>query len=319
LLLQVHQRITARDLARRLEVSERTIHRDMEALGAAGIPVVAERGSGGGWALLEEYRTNLTGLNEAEIQAIFLAKPSRLLSDLGLHKAADAGLIKLLAALPSVARRDAEYARQRIHIDGAGWSQSAEAVPFLPTLQEAIWQERKLQLTYQRADEATVERLIDPLGLVAKGSLWYLVATADGDIRTYRVSRVRGAAITEQPCERPPGFDLAAHWERSAADFKANLPRYSATVRVAPAMVSRVRYAGRYTRVEREDPPDAEGWISLHMQFEEEHNACEVVLSFGPDIEVVEPATLRERVLRAAEGIVARYTQEAPPRAALQA
>src|SRR5215469_12044094 len=168
LLLQVHRRITAGELARRLEVSERTIHRDMEALGIAGIPVVAERGIGGGWSLMEEYRTNLTGLNKAEIQALFLAGPSRLLADLGLEKASDAALIKLLAALPSTNRNDAEYVRQRIHFDVTGWHRADDGVPFLPALQQAIWRERKVLLTYQRGgDCGSVERLADPLGLVA--------------------------------------------------------------------------------------------------------------------------------------------------------
>src|SRR5438874_11494791 len=120
LILQVHQRITARELSKRLEVSERTIHRDMEALGAAGVPVYAERGTGGGWVLSEAYQTNLTGLNEAEIQSLFLANPPHLLADLGLRQASEGALIKLLAALPSISRRDAEFARQRLHVDGAG-------------------------------------------------------------------------------------------------------------------------------------------------------------------------------------------------------
>src|SRR5215831_17768904 len=176
LLLQVRRQITARELARRLEVSERTIHRDMEALGMAGVPVVAERGTGGGWSLLEGYRTNLTGLTGTEMQALLLAKPSPLLADLGLRQAAEVALLKLLAALPAMSRRAAEYARQRLHVDGAGWHEAAEAVPFLLPIQEAIWQERKLRLTYQRGDGATVERLVDPLGLVAKGGVWYLAA-----------------------------------------------------------------------------------------------------------------------------------------------
>src|SRR5215210_4709996 len=124
--LQVHHRITARELAGRLEVSERTIHRDMEALSAAGIPVVAERGLGGGWSLLGEYRTNLTGLNEAEIQSLFVTKPTRLLADLKLERAAEGASLKLLAALPSIYRRGAEYARQRIYIDVSGWNRSEE-------------------------------------------------------------------------------------------------------------------------------------------------------------------------------------------------
>jgi len=202
--------MTARELARRLEVSERTIHRDMGALGVAGVPVTAERGAGGGWALLEGYRTNLTGLNAAEVQALFVARPTGVLADLGLTRAADAALIKLLAALPALSRQGAEYARQRLHVDGAGWRQAEVASPLLLTLQEAIWQERKLRLTYHLTNGETVERLVDPLGLVAKGSLWYLVAGVEGALRTYRVSRVQAAEPLDEPCLRPPDFDLAA-------------------------------------------------------------------------------------------------------------
>src|SRR5579872_4220872 len=169
LLLQINRRLTARELAKRLEVSERTILRDMEALSTAGVPVTAERGIGGGWYLLEEYRTNLTGMSEAEIRTLFLMQPTRLLADLGWHQASEAALIKLLAALPSLSRRNAEDMRQRIHVDTASWHRPEEAFPYLQTLQDAIWQERKLHMLYQRSDDSTVERLVDPLGLVAKG------------------------------------------------------------------------------------------------------------------------------------------------------
>jgi len=308
LLLQVHQRVTSRELARRLEVSERTIHRDMDALGAAGIPIYAERGANGGWALSEAYQTNLTGLNEAEILSLFLATP-QLLSDLGLHQAADAALIKLMAALPTIARRDAEFARQRIHVDGAGWLRAHEDVPFLSTVQEALWQDRKLRLTYQRGDDCIVERLVDPLGLVAKGSIWYLVAAVEGAARTYRVARVRAAAVTDQPCERPDGFDLAAHWEQSSIEFRANLPRYPATLRADPAALPMLHAPGRYARVEHVGDPDANGWLRVEMMFNAEHNACEYLLSFGARVEVLEPSSLRELVRRAAEGIVALYAR----------
>ncbi len=224
LLLQAHGRLTARDLARRLEVSERTIHRDMDALGVAGVPVYAERGAGGGWSLAEGYRARLPGLSDTEIQALFLAGPARLLADLGLRRASEAALLKLLAALPALARRDVEYARQRIHVDPAGWYESAESVAALPALQEAIWQGGQVAITYRRGDGATVERVVAPLGLVAKGRVWYLVAAVEGEPRTYRVSRVQCARPTGEPAARPAGFDLAAYWARSAADFKAGLP-----------------------------------------------------------------------------------------------
>jgi predicted DNA-binding transcriptional regulator YafY len=301
--------MTACDLARRLEVSERTIHRDMAALGSAGVPVLAERGAGGGWRLLEGYRTNLTGLNEIEVQALFLTKPPRLLADLGLEKASDAALLKLLAALPAMQRNGAEYVRQRIHVDVAGWRQSEEAVPLLPVLQEAIWQERKLRFTYQRGDGVAVERVADPLGLVAKGSIWYFVAPVEGEPRSYRVSRVQSAELVDEECIRPPDFDLAAFWSASTAHFYAHLPRYSATLWVEPSALPRVRSGGWYTRFEREEAPDADGWVPVVVLFDDEHSALEYALSFGPQLEVIEPLALREQVVRAAEGIVARYAR----------
>ena len=304
LLLQVHRKMTAGDLARRLEVSERTIHRDMVALGTAGVPVTAARGAGGGWGLLESYQTNLTGLNEAEIQALFLARPSRLLADLGLERAGEAAFIKLLAALPSISRRDAQDVRQRIHIDPSGWRRSDENIACIPTLQDAIWRERRLAFVYDRGEGGS-ERLAEPLGLVAKGSVWYLVASVEGQPRNYRVSRIRQAHVTDEPFARPPDFDLAAFWERSAAEFVANLPRYDAVARVAPAAMERLRAGGRYVRVEHEDAPDDGGWVRVALRFEEEHGACEFLLPFGEHVEVIEPVALRERMVAIARHVVA--------------
>jgi predicted DNA-binding transcriptional regulator YafY len=296
LLLQANQRMTAGALARRLEVSPRTIHRDMEALSMAGVPVYAERGTGGGWILPDSFRTDVTGLTETEIQALFVTIPSRLLSDLGLEKASNAALVKLLAALPSVARRDAEQVRQRIHVDGAGWHQSNESVPALATLQEAVWLERKLRLRYRRNDGATVDRLVEPLGLVAKGRLWYLVAATGGDLRTYRVSRVERAEIVDEPVSRPPDFDLAAFWAQSSAELVANLPRYPITVRV-------------YARVEQIGEPEQDGWRTVNLVLQTEWEACSYVLGFGPRMEVVAPLELRERVIREAGEVVRHYAR----------
>jgi predicted DNA-binding transcriptional regulator YafY len=309
LFLQVHGRITARELARRLEVSERTIHRDMEALSMAGIPVYAERGTGGGWALLEEYRTNLTGLNRSEIQALFLSKPSRLLADLGLGKASDAAFLKLLASLPSMYRADAEYMRQRIYVDPTGWGQADGAIPFLSAIQEAVWQGRKLYLKYERSECEPIERVVDPLGLVAKGSVWYLVAVVDGDIRSYRVSRVSKAAIYDEPSVRLEGFDLESYWEQSTNRFKQSLPRYDVKVRVSPRALHRMPYAGRFAKIEKVGSSDEEGWVEVFVRFDAEEIACEYVLSFGSQIEVLEPRELRDKVVEMAKSVIGFYEQ----------
>jgi predicted DNA-binding transcriptional regulator YafY len=307
LLLQVNRRTTARELAKRLEVSERTIHRDMDALCSAGVPVLAERGNGGGWGLMEAYKTNLTGLNHSEILSLFLTKPPQLLSDLGLHQASEGALIKLLAALPSMSRRDAEYARQRIHIDTAGWRNSPENVASLPVLQEAIWQERQLQFMYERAGCEPSERIAVPLGLVAKGSVWYLVAAVEDSPRTYRVSRISEARVTEQPCARPANFDLAAYWQQSAAEFQAGLPRFYAKIRIGPDVPRWMSYRARASRVEHSEPPDTHGWTTLSIRFDVEEEACQFALSFGGQAEVLEPESLRQKVIASAQAMVALY------------
>jgi predicted DNA-binding transcriptional regulator YafY len=290
--------MTSRDLASRLEVSERTIHRDMEALSGAGIPVIAERGSGGGWSLLGDYRTSLTGLNEAEIQSLFLTKPAKLLADLHLEKAADGALLKLLASLPSTFRQGAERARQRIYVDVSGWSRREEAVPFLPVLQEALWMERKLAITYERGENSEpVERLISPFGLVAKGSVWYLVGAVDGNVRTYRVSRISNVEVLDEAAPVPVEFNLAEYWEQSASTFKSGVPKYLASFWVSPAIVLRLGFAGRFARVQETDETDARGWKKVHVGFDVEEMACEYAVSFGPNLEVIEPLTLREKVI----------------------
>jgi predicted DNA-binding transcriptional regulator YafY len=311
LLLQANHQLTSRDLASRLEVSERTIHRDMEALSGAGIPVVAARGIGGGWSLLGEYRTNLTGLSETEIRTLFVTKPSKLLADLKLEKAAEGALLKLLAALPATYRRAAERARQRIYVDVGGWVRREEAVPLLPVLQESIWLERKLEFTYERGPECeSVKRVVDPLGLVAKGSVWYLVAGVDETIRSYRISRITHAELIDEPAIIPADFDLAAYWERSAAAFKSSLPNYNASFRVAPEIFPFLRLAGRFARVSNSYETEPGGWIRISVGFDVEEMACQYALAFGSKLEVIEPASLREKVIEAAREVVEFYKAE---------
>lgn len=309
LLLQTHGQLTSRSLAERLEVSERTIHRDMEALSVSGIPVFAARGSTGGWSLLGEYRTNLTGLNQAEIQSLFVTQPPKLLADLRLKQASEGALLKLLAALPAMYRQGAEQARRRIHIDTAGWVKQDEAVPLLPVLQDAIWSERRLRFRYQRGPGCDdVEREVDPLGLVAKGSAWYLVAGVGEDVRTYRISRIASAAVLDQRCTVPANFDLAAFWETSTTKFKSAPPNFVAKFRVAPDVFPRLRFAGRFARVGDTVDTDLDGWIIVNVGFDVEEIACEYALGFGAKLEVIEPRSLREKVIAAAKQVIDFYS-----------
>lgn len=308
LLLQAHHQMTSRDLASRLEVSERTIHRDMDALSGAGIPVVAARGSGGGWSLLGEYRTDLTGLTETEIQSLFVTKPAKLLADLRLEKAADVALLKLLACLPATFRQGAERARQRIHVDVSGWSRREEAVPFLPILQEALWLERNVQISYARGEHGkTVQRVIAPFGLVAKGSVWYLVGAVDGHVRSYRVSRIAQAELLNERTAIPVDFDLRQYWEESSSTFKANVPNYLATFWVSPEVWQRLWFAGRFARVTETEEIDSRGWRKAVVGFDVEEMACEYAVSFGPHLEVIEPSSLREKVIKMAQATLEFY------------
>ena len=300
LVLQVDRRVTARELAKRLEVSERTILRDMEALSGSGVPVVAERGAAGGWSLLEEYQTKLTGLSAAEIQSLFLARPARLMADLGLKREAEAAFIKLQASLPAGSRQQAEFARQRILIDTSGWRDPGESIASLPVLLDALWQERKVRFSYRRVLCEASERVADPLGLVAKGSAWYLVARVDGEPRTYRVSRISDAAVLGEASARPADFDLASYWERSAAEFREKLPRFYATFLVDPPAMRWVRYRG--WRLEEEATEGDR--VRVRLRFDIEDEAVQFALSLAGEAEVVEPRELRRKVLEGAQAVI---------------
>jgi predicted DNA-binding transcriptional regulator YafY len=301
LLLQVHGRMTARDLAERLEVSERTIYRDLDALSAAGVPVYAQRGAGGGCMLPNGYRTNLTGLNASEARALVLAAPAKLLADLGLREAGEAALRKLLAALPAGTQRDAARVRGRIHVDAAGWSGPDEAASHLPVLLDALWQERRVRIRYRRGlDAEPFERTVDPLGLVAKGSVWYLVAAVEGGRRTYRISRVVDAELLDESFVRPADFDLAAYWTASSDGFVARIPRVPVTLRVRAELLPRLRASWRYARIEgAHDLVD--GWALIEASFEGDLDAARrAIIQLVPDVIVVDPPALRAAILDAA-------------------
>lgn len=299
MLLQARGQMTARKLAEELEVSERTIYRDMDALSAAGIPVYAERGPEGGFALLDSYRTTLTGLTQDEVRALFMLSIPAPLSELGVDQKLKAAFFKLSAALPATRRHDEERVRQRIHLDPAGWSEAREPVPHLQTIQKALWLDRRLHLTYRLRFEARAEWLVDPYGLVAKADVWYLVCARDHHMRVCRISRVLDATIAAVTFERDPDFELAAFWQSWCDGVKENRPSCPVTARVAPDFVPWLPYyfgdAGR-DLVATAGTPDAEGWITVTLPFETLEEARERILGFGGAVEVVEPQALRNSV-----------------------
>jgi predicted DNA-binding transcriptional regulator YafY len=303
LLLQANGRMTAENLATRLEVSQRTILRDMDALSTAGVPVVAERGTGGGWRLIGGYETKLTGLTPAEIRSLFLARPPALLAELGLKEAADAAWLKLRAALPVGVREQAEFVRQRLLIDSRSWRDATESLTSLPVILEALWSERRLRFLYEKTDGHSSQREVDPLGLVARANRWYLVASKGDEQRTYRVSRIRAAEILAERCNRPKEFDLAAHWEASTNRFREHLPRYDATFLVTHDILPWVCY--RSWRILEQVAAGERCRVS--MRFDAPDEARQFALAFGAALEVLEPKELREYVIATARAVVAAY------------
>jgi len=309
LLLQAHGRLTSRELARRLEVSERTVHRDMEALSAARVPVLALRGSRGGWQLDEGWRTQVPGLDEAELRALLMAQP-RVIGDPRLAAAADRAMGKLLAALPASLREQAASIRQRLYVDSSDWRGTVEDVSLLPIVQDAVARDRKLKIRYRKAGKEVSERMVDPLGLVAKGSVWYLVAHTSQGFRTFRVSRIEEATVLDRPSKRPRDFNLAEQWHSSTNEFRKGWTRVEVTLRAEPGVAREIltwRNAKTLTR------SDEEGWITLRLGFETEGQARFVVLGFGPRIEVLEPAGLKEQVAADVAAMMRRIRGSAQP------
>lgn len=296
LLLQANGKMTGRQLATRLEVSQRTAHRDMEALSAAGVPVLALRGVRGGWQLDEEWRTQVPGLDEAELRAFLMAQP-RVIGDARLAAAAERALEKLMAALPVSMRARAAFIRQRLYVDTTGWYGRTENLSALPVVQDAVSRDRKLTIQYKN-----IERLVDPLGLVAKGTTWYLVAKTPDGFRTFRVSRIEKATLLEIPSERPADFDLATHWKSSTEKFRESRPRFEATLRVDPRAAEDMKMWHVASPIQT----NADGWVTLRVQFSDAEHARFIVLGLGPRVDVMEPETLREHVAADAAAVVER-------------
>ena len=230
LLLQTRGGMTAAQLADELEVSVRTVHRDVEALGAAGIPVYAERGPHGGIRLIDGYRTRLTGMTTEEADALFLSGLPGAAAELGLGTVVASSRLKVLAALPVELRGRASRLLERFHLDAAGWFRPGDTVPWLATIAESVWEGMRIELEYDRGDRS-VRRVVDPLGIVLKAGNWYLVAAHEGQLRTYRVSRVLDVEATEDRSVRPDGFDLSAYWTESTAAYERDAPRIEVTLR----------------------------------------------------------------------------------------
>jgi predicted DNA-binding transcriptional regulator YafY len=305
LLIQTRGQLTAAELAERLEVSERTIQRDVEALADAGVPVEAMRGPAGGYRLAGGYRTKLTGLTGEEAEALFVGPAA----ELGLGRVFADARLKVLAALPPELQERAERSVRLFHLDTRGWFRGEDKTPHLPALADAVWRGRRVSARYRERPKI-VRRTLDPLGLVLKAGVWYLVAHRSAGMRVYRVSRFASVRVREEGFERPEGFDLASFWEEWSDRFERERPHFDARLRLKRVALGYLRPLvhpdGRAT-VDAARKGDGHERVELTVPFERLETAYRELLTFGRDVEVLDPPELRERIREAAEEVVALY------------
>jgi predicted DNA-binding transcriptional regulator YafY len=313
LLLQTRGRLTAAQLAEELEVSVRTVYRDVDALHAAGVPLYGEAGHAGGYQLIEGYRTRLTGLTENEAESLFLTGLPGPAHELGLGAEVAAAWLKLTASLPPELRDRATRIQQRFHLDAPTWYAEPDDTPALAAAADAVWRERRIHIHYTRWRTPTeVTRTVDPYGLVLKAGRWYLVA-ASKRISTYRVAQIQSLTVLDEGFQRPAGFDLAAYWADYLTDFDARRHIDTATVRISPdlreRLVDTVEPAFQRAVAETASAPDEDGWVTAVVPVEKPDHAHRLLLGFGADIEVLAPASLRERITASVAALARTYSR----------
>lgn len=314
LLLQARPSMTAAELAGELEVSERTITRDAQALSEAGVPVYADRGRAGGYRLIGGYRTRLTGLGRSEAEALFLSGVPGALREMGLEDAASAARLKVSAALMPSLRDASQNASQRFHLDAPGWFKETSTPELLPALADAVWDDRRVTARYRRQD-TEVERELEPYGLVLKAGVWYLCARVPdtGSFRVYRIDRFTAISAGDDRFVRDEEFDLPGFWEERAAQFTRALLRSEVVLRLSEEGLRRLPYAtdsaSTHEALETASPPDEDGWVTLTLPVENETVAYTQLMSLGPEAEVLEPTALRERFVAAATQMARRYEE----------
>ncbi|MFJ4638788.1 helix-turn-helix transcriptional regulator [Streptomyces hygroscopicus] len=310
LLLQARPSITGAELARELEVSERTVTRDAAALSEAGIPVYADRGRAGGYRLIGGYRTRLTGLGRAEAEALFLSGVPSALREMGLADAASAARLKVSAALLPELRDASHTVAQRFHLDAPGWWREPETPELLPRIADAVWDDLRITVRYRRRD-AEVQRELEPYGLVLKAGVWYLAARAEGDFRVYRVDRFSAVEPVGTRFGRVEEFDLPAFWEERADQFARSILREKAVVRLTPAGVRGLPHvtdrAVAEEAVREAGEPDGQGRLTITLPVESYEVALTQLLGLGPEAEVLGPPELRALFAEAARRTAELY------------
>ncbi|WP_171115538.1 MULTISPECIES: YafY family protein [Streptomyces] len=312
LLLQSRPAMTAAELARELEVSERTVTRDAQALSEAGVPVYADRGRAGGYRLIGGYRTRLTGLHRSEAEALFLSGVPGALREMGLEDAASAARLKVSAALLPSLRDASRTAAQRFHLDAPNWFKEPRTPELLPAVADAVWDDRRITARYRRGDDEVVREL-EPYGLVLKAGVWYLCArVADrGAFRVYRIDRFTAVESGEERFARDEDFELPAFWEERAEQFARSILRAEVVVRLSGEGVRRLPHAvdpqSARDALAAAPTPDADGWVTVTLPVESEEVAHTQLTALGPEAEVLAPEALRARIAEDARRLADLY------------
>ncbi|MFF1821916.1 helix-turn-helix transcriptional regulator [Kribbella sp. NPDC058245] len=296
LLLQTRRQLTARELADELEVSLRTIYRDVEALAAAGVPVYADQGRAGGYRLVEGYRTRLTGLTEQEAAALFLVGMPGPAAALGLTAQTNAAELKLLAALAPDQRDRAGRLKNRFHLDMPAWYADAESSPHLSAVADAVLHDRRIKVRYRRWEAPReVDRTLEPYGLVLKSGSWYVVAATETGLRTYRISNILALTPTDEPFTRASDFDLPQFWQDHLEYFDRSRFTAQAVVKVSKSLAKRMYDVSfpQLVAAVAQTPPDADGSVTVILEIESIGNAAAALCRFGAGLEVLEPPELR--------------------------
>lgn len=310
LLLQTHGRLTATQLASLLEVSERTIYRDIDALGAAGVPVYGDPGPHGGFSLLDSYRTTLTGMTSEEIRALFMLSIPAPLIELGLSQELKTALLKLNAALPSHHQTEQEHIRQRFYLDTNWWEQPGEAPSHLHTIHQAVFQDRRLDIRHYLLSGVETQQRVNPYGLVAKAGAWYLVYHFHNQFRVRQVAEIRDAQAVGQSFERQSDFDLISYWHAWCADQQRRKISFTVTLRVVDHFahhLMRIHPNQPVGNISESDFPPCDGWHVLKLHFPSFEDARQRLLGYGRAVEVLEPLALRRSMQDYAEQIVDLY------------
>lgn len=306
MLLQVHKQLTANYLAKRLEVSVRTIYRDIESLSSLGIPIFTDRGTNGGIKLLGDYQTTLSGINKDELYSLFIPTGDKVLDDLGIGKLKDSTMIKLLGSSSTYQMNEIKNIQNYIFIDMYTWGENPIKVDtaILSILQEGIWNSKVLNIVYRKINE-TKNVILNPLGLVCKRGIWYLIGENNEIIKTYKVSNIESALLTDTLFDRPKDFNLEKHWKSSTSNFKSSIPKHTFTFKVNPSIVNHIK-ARQFISISNIVVEDNN--IYMDINFDAIFQGIEFAFGYGKEIEIIYPIDARAEIKKKSYEITKLYS-----------